>query len=49
MENRTADIESATISDILGLASWNRPRTSEELQTFITSRHAALPDDSEIE
>ncbi len=44
-----ADIEAVTISDILDLATWNRQRTSEELQDFIQTHHAQLPDDVEIE
>jgi hypothetical protein len=31
------------------LATWNRPRTSEELQAFITSHHSQLPDDIDVE
>ena len=49
MDMQAADIETVTVSDILNLASWNRPRTSEELQDFITTHHANLPDDTEIE
>jgi hypothetical protein len=49
MEMPSADVEAVTVSDILDLATWNRPRTSEELQEFINSHHANLPDDTEIE
>lgn len=35
-------IESVTMSDILQLSSWNRPRTSDELIGFIARREAAL-------
>jgi hypothetical protein len=49
MDMPSASIESVTVSDILGLASWNRQRSSEELQAFITSHHSRLPEDSEIE
>jgi hypothetical protein len=49
MDISSADIERVTVSDILELATWNRPRTSEELRAFINTRHAALPDDTEIE
>jgi hypothetical protein len=39
MDNTTEEnIEAVTMSDILQLSSWDRPRTSEELQDFI-SRH----------
>ncbi len=47
--DHSADVEPVTMSDILDLATWNRPRSSEELQAFIQSRHSALPDDLEIE
>jgi len=49
MDMHAADVEAVTVSDILELATWNRPRTSEELQSFINSHHANLPDDTEIE
>lgn len=47
--DHSADVEPVTMSDILELATWNRPRTSEELQSFIQTHHAALPDDIEVE
>ncbi len=49
MDMQAADIEPVTVSDILDLATWNRPRTSEELQSFINSHHDRLPDSVEIE
>lgn len=49
MDMPAADIEAVTVSDILNLATWNRQRTSEELQAYIRSRHISLPDDTEIE
>lgn len=49
MEISSANIESVTISDILDLSSWNRPRSSEELQSFIRTHHNRLPDDTELE
>lgn len=49
MEIQSADVESVTVSDILSLATWNRQRSTEELQSFISSRHAALPDDTDVE
>ena len=49
MDTHPSDIEPVTMSEILELASWNRPRTSEELQDFINTHHAALPVDIEIE
>lgn len=49
MEMPIGDVEPVTVSDILNLASWNRQRTSEELQSFIESHHNQLPDDTEVE
>lgn len=49
MDISSAEIEQVTVSDILELATWNRPRTSEELRTFIETHHAALPDTVEVE
>ncbi|MFZ2835868.1 MAG: hypothetical protein WAZ21_00925 [Candidatus Saccharimonadales bacterium] len=49
MEQNVSNVEAVTISDILGLATWNRQRSTQELQGFIDSRHATLPDDTEIE
>ena len=31
------------------LATWNRPRTTEELLGFISTRHASLPEDIELD
>jgi hypothetical protein len=49
MEYTPTNIESVTVSDILDLASWNRPRSTEELQNFIRTHHNRLPDDTELE
>lgn len=49
MDFSPADIEAVTMNDILDLATWNRPRTSDELRSFIDAHHAALPDDLDIE
>ena len=35
-------VESVTMTDILNLSSWDRPRTSEELVSFITRHEAEL-------
>lgn len=42
MELESAAVESVTVSDILGLATWDRPRTSEELMGFIARREAQI-------
>lgn len=35
-------IEPVTMTEVLSLASWDRPRTSDELQGFISQRETAL-------
>ncbi len=35
-------IEPVTISEVLSLTSWDRPRTNEELKDFISQREAAV-------
>ncbi len=40
-----ADVESVTMSDILQLSrTWDKPRSIEELQSFIARREAAISD-----
>ncbi len=38
METTQSTIEPVTISEVLQLASWDRPRTSEELRDFVSRR-----------
>ncbi len=40
--NSNNSIENVTMSEILEVASWDRPRTNAELISFIESREAAL-------
>jgi hypothetical protein len=47
MDMPSATIENVTISEVL--ATWNRPRSDQELRDFVTTHHNCLPDDSEIE
>jgi hypothetical protein len=42
METTATDIESVTLSDVLGLGSWNRQRSTVELRSFINEREEAL-------
>jgi hypothetical protein len=44
MEANTFDgnVEQVTMSDILNLSTWDRPRTSDELISFISRREAAV-------
>lgn len=46
---KSLEIEPVAISEILDLASWNRPRSDEELRNFINSRHSHMFNDDEIE
>jgi len=42
METNQAIIEPVTISEVLQLATWDRPRTSEELRDFVSRRTSML-------
>ncbi len=42
MESTEANIEPVTMSEVLELATWDRPRTNEELRNFISTRESAL-------
>lgn len=42
MESTKAIIEPVTISDVLQLATWDRPRTNDELRDFISQREAII-------
>jgi hypothetical protein len=44
MDAHITDIEPVTPSEILDLATWNRQRSTDELLSFISSRHANLDD-----
>jgi hypothetical protein len=35
-------IEPVTMSEVLSLASWDRPRSTEELRDFISHRESAI-------
>ncbi len=48
MQTQSSDVDVATISDAAQLATWNIQRTSEQLKDFISTRHAALPDNIEL-
>ena len=38
MESTKATVEPVTMSEVLELATWDRPRTNEELRDFISRR-----------
>lgn len=42
MDTTQASIEPVTMSEVLSLASWDRPRTNEELRDFISKRGSLL-------
>jgi hypothetical protein len=42
METYNSDVESVTLNDILGLATWNRERSTVELRRFVNERDDAI-------
>ena len=44
MDAHVTDTEALSPSDMLEMATWNRQRTSDELLSFISQRHANLVD-----
>ena len=42
METTMSAIEPVTFEDVLSLASWERPRTTVELRSFVNSRDDLL-------
>ena len=42
METSTSQVEPATISEELQLATWDRPRSDAELRTFRLGREAIV-------
>lgn len=48
MDINTADVEPVTLSDVLELATWNRPRSNEELRGFVNTHLSGIPDDVEL-
>jgi hypothetical protein len=42
MQTTQSTVEPVTISEVLSLASWDRPRTNEELRDFISQREAVI-------
>ena len=42
MDLTNSQVEPVTISDVLQLASWDRPRSNDELRNFISSREAII-------
>lgn len=42
MDATENNVEPVTISDVLGLATWDRPRTDDELREFVEQRGAIV-------
>ena len=42
MDSTSSQIEPVSMSEVLNLASWDRPRSNEELRSFISSREAII-------
>lgn len=42
MDSTNSQIEPVTLTEVLELATWDRPRSSEELLRFISKREAAI-------
>ncbi len=42
MDSTTSNIESVTLTEVLNIATWDRPRTDDELDSFISRRESAI-------
>ncbi|MGV9001445.1 MAG: hypothetical protein ACOH18_00600 [Candidatus Saccharimonadaceae bacterium] len=42
MESTQASVEPVTLSEVLQLATWNRPRTNDELRDFVSRRESIV-------
>lgn len=42
MESTQATVEPITVSEVLDLATWDRPRSDDELRAFIQKRQAVV-------
>lgn len=40
----SAENDTVSSNDDFGLATWNRPRSTEELRSFVNRKHALIPD-----
>lgn len=49
MEMPQNGVEDVTLTEILGLDTWNEERSNQQLQNFIERRHAAIHSDDEAE
>ena len=44
MDTQVISDDATTVSDRLELATWNRQRSSEELETFVSAHYSQLND-----
>lgn len=44
MQTQASDVEVTSIGEVMETLTWNRQRTTEELLSFISGRHAQLED-----
>lgn len=42
MESTQATIEPVTLSEVLQLATWDRPRSNDELRDFVSRRESVI-------
>ncbi len=42
MATTTSSVEGVTLNDVLGLATWQRERSSDELRAFVSRREATI-------
>jgi hypothetical protein len=49
MESSHSGVEAVTMSEILGLNTWDRERTSEDLRSFINRKHEELAGTADLE
>jgi len=42
MDTTSSQIEPVSMSEVLQLASWDRPRSNQELRNFISTREAIV-------
>lgn len=46
---KSSGIEEVTLTEVLGLDTWNQERTSEQLRNFIERKHAAVDGFEDLE
>lgn len=49
IDNQEDNVEAVTMTDILNLSTWDRPRSNDELLSFIARREITLSDVNDID